>query len=88
MELLSNFDYNLPQELIAQKPLRPRENSRLLILNKKIRKIEHQHFYDLPKYLQKGDLLVFNNSKVIPARLHGSKETGGKVEVFLLRKLK
>lgn len=97
---LSNFNYNLPQALIAQKPIRPRDHSRLLVLDRNFAqsdkttgaearglKLEHKHFYDLQKYLRKGDVLVFNNSKVIPARLHGAKDTGGKIEVFLLKKI-
>lgn len=83
------FDYFLPHELIAQKPTRPRDHSRLLILNKNTREICHQHFYDLAKWLQAGDVLVLNNSKVIPARLLGHKKlTGGQLEIFLLKKIK
>ena len=86
---LSDFDYNLPSELIAQKPIRPRDHSRLLVLDKKTGKIAHKHFYDLIDYLQTGDVLVLNNSKVFPARLIGKKkETGGKIEVFLLRSVR
>jgi len=85
---LSDFDYNLPENLIAKEPVRPRDSSRLLVLNKKSGKLAHRHFYDLVDYLDKGDLLVMNNSKVIPARLIGKKETGGKQEVFLLKKIK
>jgi S-adenosylmethionine:tRNA ribosyltransferase-isomerase len=85
---LSNFDYFLPQDLIAQEPSRPRDAARLLILNKRFGVISHRHFYDLPKLLVKGDVLVFNDSKVIPARLFGQKETGGKIEIFLLAKIK
>ena len=82
--LVSDFDYNLPLELIAQKPLRPRDHSRLLLLNKKTGAIQHKHFYDLVGYLKPGDLLILNNSKVFPARLNGrKKETGGKIEIFL-----
>jgi S-adenosylmethionine:tRNA ribosyltransferase-isomerase len=78
------FDYNLPKELIAQKPAYPRDNSRLLVLDRKTKKIQHKRFYDLPNFLKKDDVLVFNNSKVFPARLWVKKETGGKLEVFLL----
>ncbi|MFZ4631960.1 MAG: tRNA preQ1(34) S-adenosylmethionine ribosyltransferase-isomerase QueA [Patescibacteria group bacterium] len=86
--LVSDFDYNLPSELIAQKPVRPRDHSRLLLLNKKTGEINHQHFYNIIDYLKKGDLLVLNNSKVFPARLHGyKKETGGAIEIFLHKKL-
>ncbi|MBU4216599.1 tRNA preQ1(34) S-adenosylmethionine ribosyltransferase-isomerase QueA [Candidatus Parcubacteria bacterium] len=80
---LSDFDYNLPENLIATHPVSPRDHSRLLVLNKHSGAIEHRHFYDFVEYLQKGDVLVLNNSKVVPARLVGKKVTGGKVEVFL-----
>ncbi|MFA6416668.1 MAG: tRNA preQ1(34) S-adenosylmethionine ribosyltransferase-isomerase QueA [Patescibacteria group bacterium] len=83
----SDFFYNLPPELIAQKPLRPRDHSRLLVLDKKTGAYQHQHFYDIINYLNPGDLLVLNNSKVFPARLIGKKEaTQGRVEVFLHKK--
>ena len=83
--LLSDFDYFLPEELIAQHPIEPRDSSRLLVLDKNTGTQSHQHFYDLPEYLRAGDTLVFNDTRVIPARLIGAKpETGGKVEVFLL----
>jgi len=86
--LLEDFAYNLPLELIAQKPARPRDHSRLLVLDKKTGAISHQHFYNLPEYLKAGDVLVLNNSKVFPARLLGKKkETGGAVEIFLHHKL-
>lgn len=79
-----NFDYNLPSELIAQKPIRPRDHSRLLLLNKKTGALEHRNFYNLVDYLQPGDLLILNNSKVFPARLIGHKKfSGGQVEIFL-----
>lgn len=82
--LVKEFDYYLPPELIAQEPCRPRDHSRLLLLNKKTGEIKHQHFFELLDFLQPGDLLVLNNSKVFPARLIGHKqETGGEVEVFL-----
>lgn len=85
---LDDFDYNLPKELIAQSPISPRDHSRLLVLDKKTGAIEHSVFYGIGKYLQPGDVLVLNNSKVFPARLIGKKEeTGGKLEVFLLKKL-
>jgi S-adenosylmethionine:tRNA ribosyltransferase-isomerase len=84
MYSVSDFDYNLPSEFIAQKPVRPRDHSRLLLLNKKTKKIEHKYFYNLIDYLNPGDLLILNNSKVFPARLLGQKkETGGKIEIFL-----
>lgn len=82
--LVKEFDYILPVELIAQEPCRPRDHSRLLLLNKKTGEIEHRRFFQLLDFLQSGDLLVLNNSKVFPARLIGHKqETGGEVEVFL-----
>ncbi len=82
---LADFDYHLPREQIAQEPIKPRDHSRLLVLAKKTGKIEHRHFYNLTDYLRPGDVLVMNNSKVIPARLIGrKKETNGKIEVFLL----
>ncbi len=83
---LSDYNYQLPPELIAQKPTEPRDHSRLLVLDKKTGAIEHQHFYDLLNQLESGDVLVLNNSKVFPARLIGRKAlTGGQVEVFLLQ---
>lgn len=85
--LLSDFDYNLPEELIAQTPCQKRDHSRLMVLNREAKSISHKHFYDLKQYLKKGDTLVFNDTKVIPARLIGHRaKTGGKVEVFLLRR--
>lgn len=86
---LKEFDYELPKELIAQKAKKPRDHSRLLVLDKKSGNIQHKHFYDLPDFLEKGDVLVLNDSKVFPARLKGmKKDTGGKAEVFLLRNIK
>lgn len=82
--LVTDFDYELPQELIAQHPMEPRDHSRLLVVDKKTGEIEHKHFYDLVNYLKSGDVLVFNDTRVIPARLHGTKDTGAHVEVFLL----
>ena len=82
--LVTDFDYDLPQELIAQHPMEPRDHSRLLVVDKKAGEIEHKHFYDLVNYLKPGDVLVFNDTRVIPARLHGTKDTGAHVEVFLL----
>jgi len=87
-EKLSDFNFNLPDDLIATHPAEPRDHSRLLVLDKKTGKIEHKHFYDIIDYLNAGDILVLNNSKVIPARLMAhKKETGGKVEVLLHKKL-
>lgn len=82
--LVTDFDYDLPQELIAQHPMEPRDHSRLLVVDKKTGEIEHKHFYDLVNYLKPGDVLVFNDTRVIPARLHGTRDTGAHVEVFLL----
>lgn len=83
---LKTYNYHLPPELIAQTPLPQRDHSRLLVLNRKKHLIIHDKFYNIAKYLKAGDILVFNDSKVIPARLHGQKETGGKIEIFLLQK--
>lgn len=80
-----NYYYVLPKELIAQEPVYPRNSSRLMVLSPK--GIEHRHFKDLPRYLKKGDVLVVNNTKVLPVRLRGRKPTGGKVEVTLLKEL-
>ena len=86
---LSDFDYYLPKSLIAQKPCKPRDHSRLLVLDKNNGNIEHKIFYDIVDFFKKGDVLVLNNSKVFPARLIGKKkDSGGKVEVFLHRKMK
>ncbi|MCH3914828.1 MAG: tRNA preQ1(34) S-adenosylmethionine ribosyltransferase-isomerase QueA [Acidaminococcaceae bacterium] len=84
---VSDFNYELPKELIAQHPMEPRDHSRLLVVNKDTGDLEHKHFYDLPEYLRPGDLLVFNDTRVIPARLHGFKSTGARVEVFLLTRI-
>lgn len=83
---LSDFDYELPSNLIAQEPVRPRDHSRLMVVNRNDQSIKHKSFFDVIDYLNPGDVLVINNSKVIPARLHGNKPTGGKTEVFLLNK--
>lgn len=83
---LNNFDYKLPENLISQKPIKPRDSARLLILDKKTKQLEHKIFRDIIDYIKPGDVLVLNNSKVIPARLIGYKETGGKIEIFLLKK--
>src|SRR3989339_220876 len=86
---IKDFDFHLPQNLIAQKPAKPRDHSRLLVLHKNSNKLEHKHFYEIIDYLQRGDILILNNSKVIPARLIGTKEkTAGKVEIFLHHHLK
>lgn len=84
--LLSDYNFDLPEELIAQTPLKQRDASKLLVLHKNSQKIEHKHFYDLIDYLKKGDVLVRNSSKVIPARLFGFKEsTNAKVELLILK---
>ena len=80
----SDFDFELPEELIAQTPLERRDTSRLLTLNKTTGEIEHHHFYELPQFLRPGDCLVLNNSRVLPARLIGRRLTGGVCEVLLL----
>ncbi len=80
----SDFNFDLPQELIAQTPIEKRDTSRLLVLNKKTGEVEHKHFYDLPAYLKPGDCLVLNNSRVLPARLIGRRSGGGACEVLLL----
>lgn len=85
---VTDFDYELPQKLIAQHPVEPRDHSRLLVVDKKSGALKHKHFYDLPEFLRPDDLLVFNDTRVIPARLYGMKEeTGAHVEVFLLTRL-
>ena len=81
------FDYVLPPQLIAYTPAEPRDSSRLLVLHRETGRIEHRRFHEIGEYLDAGDLLVANNSRVIPARLHGHKTTGGAVELFLLRAL-
>lgn len=80
------FDYFLPKKLIAQKPASPRDHCRLLVYKRKQKKIIHDKFYNIINYLRPGDVLVLNNTKVMPARLIGHKETGGKAEVLLLKK--
>lgn len=83
----SDFNFYLPEELIAQTPLENRSGSRLLLLDKNSGEIQHRHFYDLPDFLHEGDCLVLNNSRVLPARLIGARESGGAVELVLLRDL-
>ena len=80
-----DFWYDLPEELIAQTPLEQRDTSRLLVLDRVTGEVEHKHFYDIIEYLQPGDCLVMNDSRVLPARLLGHRPTGGAVEVLLLR---
>ena len=82
----SDFDYNLPQEMIAQTPAEPRDSSRLLVLHRDSGEIEHRTFNEIGDYLRPNDILVINQTRVIPARIYARKETGGKVELLLLRK--
>ena len=82
-----DFYYDLPEELIAQTPLEKRDTSRLMVLDRQTGEVSHKHFYDILDYLQPGDCLVMNDSRVLPARLLGHRPTGGAVEVLLLRDL-
>ena len=82
-----DFWYELPEELIAQTPLQKRDNSRLLAMNRQTGEISHRHFYDILDYLNPGDTLVMNDSRVLPARLLGHRPTGGAAELLLLRDL-
>ena len=84
---LSDFMYDLPEERIAQTPVEPRDHSRLMVLHRSTGEIEHRHFYDIIDYLNPGDCLVINETKVIPARLYGERPTGGACEVLLLKQL-
>ena len=88
IDLLStkSYYYELPENLIAQTPVEPRDSSRLLVCHKDSDNIEHRHFRDITDYLKKGDVLVINNTKVLPARLYGKKETGATIEVLLLKR--
>src|SRR5574344_163536 len=93
--LLSDFDYTLPEELIAQKPAQERTHSRMMVLNRKNKTIENKHFFDITDYLDENDVLVLNDTKVIPSRLFGHKinqnitdeksKEGAIIEVFLLK---
>lgn len=86
---INDFDYNLPPELIAQHPTEKRDESRLLVINRNTGDLEHRHFFNILEYLNPGDCLVMNNSKVIPARLFGIKEiTGARVEFLLIKRIK
>ena len=85
--LVSDFDYELPEELIAQLPADKRENSRMMVLERNSHKILHRHFYDIVDLIDENSILVLNNTKVMPARLIGHKDTGAKIEVFLLKNL-
>ena len=85
---LSQFKFKLPEELIAQEPAAQRDESRLMVVNRKTGEIEHKTFKDVINYFDEGDVFVFNDTKVFPARLDGNKEkTGARIEVFLLREL-
>lgn len=83
---VNTYDYFLPDELIAQTPVEPRDSSRLIVFDKSTSEIEHKHFYDIADYLVAGDVLVINNTRVLPARLYGYKATGAKLEVLLLKR--
>ena len=84
----SDFDYSLTPELIAQTPIEPRDQARLMVLNRSDNSLRHRRFFEIVDYLQTGDVLVFNDSRVIPARLNGKKsDTGGRLEILLLRRL-
>ena len=84
---VSEFDYNLPQELIAQTPLAQRDSSRLLLLDRRTGEVQHSIFYAILDELQAGDMLVVNDTKVLPARLFAHKESGALIELLLLREL-
>ncbi|MBC2855942.1 MAG: tRNA preQ1(34) S-adenosylmethionine ribosyltransferase-isomerase QueA [Cetobacterium sp.] len=84
---LNDYDYHLPDELIGQKPREPRDHSKLMVINKETQKIEDKHFYDIIDYLNPGDVLVRNSTKVIPARLFGQKDTGGILEILLIKRI-
>ncbi len=87
MILKSDFYYDLPEELIAQTPVEPRDSSRLMVYNRQTDSIEHKIFHDVIDYLREGDLLVVNNTKVYPARIYAHSKTGGKMELLLLKRL-
>ncbi len=84
---ISLFDYELPESLIAQEPIEPRDHSRLLVVHRETGRLEHRHFYHLPEYLREGDTLVLNDTRVSAWRLYGRKPTGGRVEMLLMRPL-
>lgn len=84
---VSDFNYYLPEELIAQHPYDKRDEARLMVLDRKTKSIEHKVFTDIIDYLNEGDCLVINNTKVLPARLYGLKDTGAKVEFLLLKRI-
>lgn len=84
----SDFYYDLPKELIAQTPIEPRDSSRLLVMDRSTGALEHRHFYDITDYLEPGDCLIANDSRVLPARIYGIKDTGAKVEFLLLKQIR
>ena len=85
---LSQFNFKLPEELIAQEPASGRDESRLMVVNRKTGEISHGYFKDVIQHFDEGDIFIFNDTKVFPARLYGNKEkTGARIEVFLLREL-
>ena len=83
----SDFYYDLPERLIAQTPIEPRDCSRMLVFHRGDGTIEHRHFYDLPEYLRAGDVLVINNTRVLPARIYGNKKSGARIELLLHKRL-
>jgi S-adenosylmethionine:tRNA ribosyltransferase-isomerase len=85
--LISDFDFDLPEELIAQNALERRESSRMLIVNRSAKTFSDENFYNFPRFLKKGDVLALNNTKVFPARLVGESETGAKIELFLVQNI-
>lgn len=85
--LISEFNFDLPEDLIAQEPLEKRANSRMLIVNRAENIFADAHFFDFPRFLKKGDVVVLNNTKVFPARIFGETETGAKIEIFLVREV-
>lgn len=85
---IDEFDYELPKELIAQTPAEQRDSCRMMVLDRKTGAIEHRHFYDVLDYLNEGDCLVLNDSRVIPARMYGTKEsTGAHIELLLIKRI-
>ena len=83
---IQEFDYNLPEDLIAQRPSEKRENSKMMVLDRKNHQIQHKNFFNIIDYIDENCVLILNNTKVMPARLYGYKDTGAKIEVFLLKK--
>ena len=86
---VNDFDYHLPEELIAQTPMEKRDNCRLMVVNRQTKTNDHCHFYDILEYLEAGDCLVLNDSRVLPARIFGEKrDTGAHVEFLLIKRIK